>query len=154
MSTSFGIAPVILQVEDREEDIYLLDRAFRQAGLEVRIQTATDGQQAVDYLAGKGRYADREQYPLPYLVLLDLKLPLRMGLDVLAWVRTQPSLRTLIVIVFSSSLDAGDVGRAYQLGANAFLVKPANFETLTEMCRAMAQFWFIYNEPPVGGAAP
>lgn len=141
-------APVILQIEDREEDVFLLHRALKRAELDARVQVATDGQEAIDYLSGQGKFADREQYPLPYLVLLDLKLPLRMGLDVLAWIRTQPALRSLIVIVLSSSIHEEDVQRSYELGANAFLVKPSDTHTLADMCQALKHFWLTYNQPP------
>lgn len=140
--------PVILQVEDREEDVILLQRALRRAQLEARLHVAADGQEAIDYLGGHGRFADRAQYPLPYLVLLDLKLPLKMGLDVLGWIRAQPSLRSLIVIVLSSSIHEADVRRAYELGANAFLVKPSDTNTLTDMCQALKHFWLTHNQPP------
>lgn len=140
--------PVILQVEDREEDVILLQRALRRAELEARLQVVTDGQEAIDYLSGQGRFADRAQYPMPYLVLLDLKLPLKMGLDVLGWIRSQPSLRSLIVIVLSSSIHEADVRRAYDLGANAFLVKPSDTNTLTDMCQALKHFWLTHNQPP------
>lgn len=140
--------PVILQVEDREEDVYLLKRAVQRAEVQVEIRAVIDGQQAIDYLSGRGPFADRQQFPLPYLILLDLKLPQKTGFDVLAWVRAQPALRTLIVIVLSSSIDEGDLEKAYQLGANAFLVKPSDLHTLVEMCRAMKLFWLTHNQPP------
>jgi CheY-like chemotaxis protein len=140
--------PLILQVEDREEDVYLLKRAIQRAEVQADIRAVVDGQEAIDYLSGHGRFADRQQFPLPYLILLDLKLPYKTGFDVLAWVRGQPSLRTLIVIVLSSSIDEGDLEKAYQLGANAFLVKPSDMHTLVEMCRAMRLFWLTHNQPP------
>ena len=140
--------PIILQVEDREEDVYLLKRAIQRAEVQADIRSVVDGQEAIEYIAGEGRFADRQKYPLPYLILLDLKLPHKTGFDVLAWIRAQPSLRTLIVIVLSSSIDEGDLERAYQLGANAFLVKPSDMHTLVEMCRAMKLFWLTYNQPP------
>ena len=140
--------PIILQVEDREEDVFLLRRALKRAELAADVQVATDGQEAIDYLGGHGKFADRERYPLPYLVLLDLKLPQRMGLDVLAWIRSQASLRSLIVIVLSSSIHEDDVRRAYELGANAFLVKPSDNNTLADMCQALKHFWLTYNQPP------
>jgi CheY-like chemotaxis protein len=147
-------APLILQVEDREEDVFLLQRALQRAALMARVQVATDGQDAIDYLAGHGRYSDRQRFPLPYLVLLDLKLPLLMGLDVLAWIRAQPRLRALIVIVLSSSIHEADVQRAYDLGANAFLVKPSDINTLTDMCQALKHFWLTYNQPPARPVRP
>ncbi|MEY4938347.1 MAG: hypothetical protein RIQ93_82 [Verrucomicrobiota bacterium] len=141
-------APVILQVEDREEDVYLLKRALQRAEVQADVRSVADGQEAVDYMGGVGRYADRQQHPLPYLVLLDLKLPYKTGFDVLAWIRAQPTVRTLVVIVLSSSIDEGDMEKAYQLGANAFLVKPSDLHTLVEMCRAMKLFWLTFNQPP------
>ena len=140
--------PLILQVEDREEDVYLLKRAIQRAEIEAEVRAVVDGQEAIDYIEGKGRFGDREQFPLPYLILLDLKLPLKTGFDVLAWIRAQPTLRTLIVIVLSSSIDEGDLEKAYQLGANAFLVKPSDVTTLVEMCKAMKLFWLTHNQPP------
>lgn len=140
--------PLILQVEDREEDVYLLKRAIQKAEVQADVRAVVDGQEALDYIEGRGRFADREQFPLPYLILLDLKLPLKTGFDVLAWIRAQPTLRTLIIIVLSSSIDEGDLEKAYQLGANAFLVKPSDMHTLVEMCKAMKLFWLTHNQPP------
>lgn len=136
--------PIILQVEDREDDVFLLRRALKTADLDADVRVAIDGQAAIDYLSA----TDKEIFPLPYLVLLDLKLPQRMGLDVLGWIRAQPALRPLIVIVLSSSIHEGDVRRAYELGANAFLVKPSDTNTLADMCRALKHFWLTYNQPP------
>ncbi len=147
-------APVILQVEDREEDVFLFERAVKRAALDARIQVASDGQEAIDYLSGDGKFADREHFPLPYLILLDLKLPFRMGLEVLAWIRAQPTLRSTIVIVLSSSIHEADVQRAYELGANAFLVKPSDTNTLVDMCQALKHFWLTYNQPPARPARP
>src|SRR5215208_4641784 len=120
----------ILHVEDREEDVFLLKYAFKRAGIENQVQVVMDGQEAIEYLEGSGKYTDRTRYPLPCLVLLDLKLPHIMGLEVLQWIRQQPSLKTLIVIVLSSSIHEGDVQRACELGVNAFLVKPSSTDTL------------------------
>lgn len=136
--------PVILQVEDRDDDVFLLKRALRTADLEADVRVAVDGQAAIDYLSAP----DKELFPVPYLVLLDLKLPQRMGLDVLEWIRAQPPLRGLIVIVLSSSIHEGDLRRAYELGANAFLVKPSDTNTLADICRAVKHFWLTHNQPP------
>lgn len=139
----------ILHVEDREEDVFLLSYAFKHAEITNPVQVATDGKMAIDYLAGSGKFADREKFPLPCMVLLDLKLPYKMGLEVLEWIRQQPSLKWLIVIILSSSIHEGDIERAYRLGVNAFLVKPSNPHTLADMCRALKHFWLTYNHPPV-----
>src|SRR5579859_7009090 len=108
----------ILQVEDEANDVFLLQRAFLQAGIVNPVQVATDGQMAIDYLSGLGRFADRGKYPLPGLVLLDLKLPRRSGREVLEWIRAQPGLHRAVVVVFTSAQYVGDVSLAYQLGAN------------------------------------
>src|SRR5436305_133375 len=110
----------ILHVEDSTEDVFLLQYAFKRAEIKNAVQVAADGQQAIDYLTGAGKFANREEFPLPYLVLLDLKLPHKMGLEVLEWIRQQPSLKSLIVIILTSSIYDGDIEKAYQLGANAF----------------------------------
>ena len=99
----------ILLVEDRDEDAFLLQYAFGRAEITTPMQVVTDGQMAIDYLSGTGKFSDRAQYPLPGLVLLDLKLPHVMGMDVLAWIRQQPSLKRLIVIILSASINGGDV---------------------------------------------
>lgn len=139
----------ILHVEDNKEDVYLVKYAFQQVGITNPIQVAMDGQEAMDYLSAAGEFSNRAKFPMPCMVLLDLKLPKKMGLEVLEWIRSQPSLKWLIVIILSASVNENDVRRAYALGANAFLVKPANLAKLTDMCRALRDFWIINNEPPV-----
>jgi CheY-like chemotaxis protein len=139
----------ILHVKDRPEDVIILQYAFKQADILNPVQVVTDGQQAVDYLSGKGQYADRKQFPLPCLILLDLKLPIKMGMQVLEWIRAQPSLKALIVIMLTSSIHEGDIMRAYELGANAFLVKPCDARVTIDMCKALKQFWFVHNQAPL-----
>jgi CheY-like chemotaxis protein len=141
--------PVILELEDREEDVILFAHALERAGVSADIRVVTNGQEAIDYLRGEGKFAHRDRFPFPDLVLLDLKLPVRTGFDVLKWIRSEPALRTLLVVTLTSSVDRGDVERAYQLGANAFLVKPSSINTLADMCRAIEMFWLTHNEPPV-----
>jgi CheY-like chemotaxis protein len=139
----------ILHVEDNDEDVYLLRYAFKLAGVDNPIHHVPDGQQAIDYLSGAGDFADRKQFPMPATVLLDLKLPFRMGLEVLQWIRQQPALKSLIVIILSSSFYEEDIERAYTLGVNAFLVKPSDVNTLADMCKAVNHFWFTYNQAPL-----
>lgn len=138
----------ILQIEDREEDVFLLEYAFKRADIKNTVRVAADGQEAIDYLSGTGKFADRTRFPFPCLVLLDLKLPYKMGLEVLEWIRQQPTLRWLIVIILSSSVNEGDVQRAYELGANGFLVKPSDANTLADMCKALKHYWLVHNQPP------
>jgi len=138
----------ILQVEDREEDVFLLRYAFKRAGIENPVRVVVDGQQAVNYLSGKDAYSDRLKFPLPHLILLDLQLPHLTGLQVLEWIRSQPALKPLIVIILSSSIHEGDIRRAYELGANAFLVKPSSTDTLADMAAALKHFWLTHNISP------
>lgn len=138
----------ILQVEDEANDVFLLQRAFVQAGILNPVQVATDGQMAIDYLAGRGRFSDRVKYPLPGLVLLDLKLPRRSGREVLEWIRTQPGLSRLIVIVFTSAQYVGDVSLAYELGASSFIIKPVDFSKYVEIARLLKGWWLDYNQFP------
>jgi CheY-like chemotaxis protein len=138
----------ILHVEDREEDVFLLKYAFKRAEIKNPVQVVTDGQMAIDYLAGNGQFSDRKAFPLPCLVLLDLQLPYVIGLDVLAWIRQQPILKRLIVVILSSSIHESDILRAYDLGVNGFLVKPSDANSLADMCNALKHFWLTHNRPP------
>ncbi len=136
----------ILLVEDDPNDVLLVQRAFRNARIANPIHTVTNGDAAVAYLAGDGDYADRERYPLPVLVLLDLKLPRRSGHEVLQWLRAQPVLKRLAVVVLTSSKESEDVNRAYDLGANSYLVKPVAFDELIRMVQTLDVYWLLLNE--------
>ena len=137
----------ILQVEDDPNDIFFLQHAIKKAGVANPIQVASDGQEAIDYLQGAGKFADREQFPLPSLVLLDLKLPYVMGLDVLKWVRERFGAGLAVVILTASAQDE-DIAAAYRLGANAFLTKPSEPNKLQDMVRAIKDFWLTHNTLP------
>jgi CheY-like chemotaxis protein len=139
--------PPILQVDDDPNDVFLLQHAMRKAGVANHIQVASDGQQAIDYLKGAGKFSDRQKYPLPCLVLLDLKLPYVMGLDVLEWIRQQPG-RGLIVIILTASAEDADIATAYRLGANAFLTKPSTASKLEDIAKAIKDFWLMHNTLP------
>jgi DNA-binding response OmpR family regulator len=137
----------ILQVEDDENDVFLLRHAMKKAGVENSIHVAGDGQQAIDYLKGVGKFADREKFPLPCLVLLDGKLPYVMGLDVLKWIRQQSGL-ALVVVMLSASRENADIAAAYRLGANAFLTKPSEAHKFEAMVKAIKDFWLTHNSEP------
>lgn len=137
----------ILVVEDEPDAITLLRHAFEKTGIANPIATVHDGEQAIAYLKGEGRYADRLAHPLPLLVLLDLKLPRCSGLEVLEWIRAQPALRGLPVIVLTSSKERTDVRRAYAAGANSYLVKPSSLHRLIELAAAFREYWLEHNEP-------
>jgi CheY-like chemotaxis protein len=113
----------LLLVEDDEDDRDLLMNAFVSVATKVHLNTVTDGIEAQAYLAGEGKFGDRECHPLPSLILLDLKLPRKSGLEVLEWIRAQASLREIPVVILTSSEESRDINRAYALGANSFLVK-------------------------------
>lgn len=132
----------ILVVEDNEDDVLLIERAMRQANIKTPLRVLGDGDMAVAYLEGSAPYADRARHPLPRLMLLDLKLPRRTGFEVLTWLRAQPVLRRLPVLVLTSSGQSGDVSQAYDLGANAYLVKPVRLEDLRALVAATSAYWF------------
>ena len=138
-----------LVAEDDENDVFFLQRAFQQAKIENPLHVVRDGQEAIDYLSGAGKFSDRNLYPLPQLFILDLKMPRKTGLDVLVWLQEQPELRCIPVVVLSSSAQARDIDKAYDLGANAFVVKPASVEKRVELARLIGAFWLELNEEPV-----
>ncbi len=146
---SDGSEATILLVDDDPDDVLLVQRAVRKAKIANPLQVVDNGDDAVAYLAGEGRFADRERYPLPVLVLLDLKLPRRSGLEVLAWLRSQPAeIRRIRVVVLTSSREASDINRAHELGANSYLVKPPTFDELIELIRTLDLYWLILSETP------
>lgn len=147
-----GELRTILVVEDERNDVFFLEYAFQEAGIKNPLHAVADGQDAIDYLAGIGKYANRLRYPFPCLVLLDLKLPLKTGFDVLRWIRQQPPLQTLVVIVLSSSRERKDVDEAYRLGARSYLVKPLSMKERFEVAKAIKHYWLQLNElPSIGG---
>jgi CheY-like chemotaxis protein len=141
----------ILLVEDDSNDVLLIRRAFQKANLANPIQVAEDGEHAVLYLSGQGPYTDRVRHPLPVLVLLDLKLPRKTGLEVLEWLREQPGLRRLPVVVLTSSRETSDINRAYDLGANSYLVKPVSRDGLLDLVKNLDVYWLILNQKPEMG---
>ncbi|MHC4091588.1 MAG: response regulator [Planctomycetota bacterium] len=141
-------AETILLVEDDSNDVLLIQRAFSKAKLANPLQVVEDGDEAVAYLSGQGPYADRERSPLPVLMLLDLKLPRKSGFEVLEWLRQQPRLKRLPVVVLTGSKETKDVDKAYDLGVNSYLVKPVTATGLVEMVKALDLYWFILNEIP------
>ena len=131
----------ILLVEDNAEDVFLIRRAFSAAGVTKPLIMVRDGEEAMAYLKGEGPYANREQYPLPDMMLLDLDMPKVNGFQVLTWLRSRPRWKLLPVIVLTMSIYHSDVHTAYLLGANSFLSKPVDFLDLTAAVRQMCEFW-------------
>ena len=144
------IAPAILVAEDDAQHALLIRAAFSAAGLANPIHLVEDGEQAVAYLAGTERYADRGRYPVPALVLLDLHMPGRSGLEVLAWLRACPELGRVPVLVLTASEEAADIDEAFQAGADSYLIKPVGFDALLDVVRNLALRWLVL--PPDGHA--
>jgi CheY-like chemotaxis protein len=139
--------PVLL-VEDNDDDIFFMRRAFRNASIENPMIVMHDGQSAIDYLGGQGPFGDRTEHPLPGLVLLDIKLPMRTGFEVLNWIRTDPRLKPLVVVVLTTSSETIDIDAAYRLGANSYLVKPPSPGSLLELTRSLKLYWLETNRGP------
>jgi CheY-like chemotaxis protein len=139
---------VILVADDDENDAFFIERALKDAQVANPLRRVRDGEEAIAYLKGEDGYSDREKFPLPHLMLLDLKMPRKNGFEVLEWVRLQPGLKRLPVIILTSSREDADINRAYDLGANTYLVKPAKPESLLDMARAIKLHWLTLAEKP------
>ena len=139
---------VILLAEDNEDHVLLTKRAFRMAGLLNPVVTVENGEEAIAYLKGEGKFANRSEFPLPTLLLLDLKMPRKNGFEVLEWLRTQPALSSLRVVVLTTSDRILDVNRAYQLGANSFLTKPVDFRDFVQLSTAIKGYWLWMSRAP------
>ena len=136
-----GAAGTVLYVEDEESDRLFMEMAFERAGLQGQLRAVGNGGEALDYLAGRGAYADRGRYPLPLVVLLDLNLPRVSGFEVLTWVRSRPELASLPVLVFSSSLREQDQLKARELGATEYVEKPHSGLKFQEVVERLKERW-------------
>jgi len=139
----------ILVAEDSEDEFFLLNRHFKSASAqpEAELRRAHDGEEAIHYLQGRGEFADREAYPIPTVLLLDVKMPRKNGFEVLAWVRAHEQLGNLVVVMLSSSDDPRDVDQAYRLGANSYLAK-ASLDRQPNAVNTLKQYWLRLNELP------
>lgn len=144
----------ILVAEDNGDHIILIERAFKQARFLNPIRVVGDGAEAIAYLNGDGKYADRAEYPLPGLLLLDLKMPNKDGFEVMEWIRTQPALRYLKIVVLTTTDRVFDVQRAYELGASSFLVKPLDFHDFVQLGPTLKGFWIWTRDPNVRHLKP
>ena len=138
----------ILLVEDEPTDAALITRAFEKAKVKNPVIHLVDGDQVLRYLAGKGEYADRVKYPLPAVILLDLKLPGATGMQILQWMRVQGEIKRIPVVVLTSDESPKTIDSAYDLGANSYLVKPGNPAEVVRMVQTVQQYWVNLNEPP------
>ena len=144
---------LILLAEDDPNDVLLLERAFEKAGFHKMLKIVRDGEQAIKYLSGQGIYADRQKFPSPFLLLLDLKMPGTDGFEVLQWLRRESDFKRLLVVVLTSSKLQTDVDRAYDLGANSYLVKPVGFEEMANLIRRFEMYWTEINRTPTAPTA-
>jgi len=139
----------ILLIEDNRMDVELTLDGFKEAHIDNTIQVAKNGQEGLDYLFGRGDYADRQKYPLPHLILLDLKMPRVDGFEVLRQVKATPIIKRIPVIVLTSSKEEGDRALSYDIGANSYLVKPVSFEGFADVVKHINGYWLLLNvEPP------
>jgi CheY-like chemotaxis protein len=138
----------VLLVDDNPSDVFIVRRTFKKLELQSSLQVVSDGDEAIAYLSGTGRFSNREQFPLPAVVLLDLKLPRRSGLEVLEWLKTQPILCRLPVVVLTSSKQPSDINQAYDRGANSYVVKTLNPGDSEDLGRLIHQYWVDCNQKP------
>ena len=144
-----NIHETMLVVEDDPNDFTLLGRALVQAGFTTPVRRVEDGERAIAYLAGDPPFQDRSKFPLPSLLLLDLKLPKRSGLEVLQWVKSHPAYKKIPVVILTGSAEPKDVDRAYAWGANSYLVKPWEFRGLVALTKTFESYWGEYSLLPV-----
>ncbi len=131
------LSPTLLLVEDNDDDVFAMRRALEKGRVMNPLQVVTDGKQAVEYLGGAGIYANRDQFPLPSLIFLDLKLPYVSGFEILEWIHTQPQLASVVVVVLTGSAETRDQEKAYRLGARSYLVKPPKAEVLNAILASL-----------------
>ncbi len=131
----------VLLVEDDLNDVFIVKRAFKKAQLQNPLQVVTDGQEAILYLRGEGKYADRQAYPLPKLIVMDINMPLRTGFEVLEWVKHDGPLHRIPIVIVSSSDNPTDINRAYELGANAYMVKPMDYRAVEQLFASITHYW-------------
>jgi len=138
---------IFLLAEDSENDVFLMQRALQAAGIPNPLQVVKDGEEVIAYLSGRDQYHNRSEYPLPAVVLLDLNLPRKNGFEVLEWMRGQPTLKRIVVIILTASNRSADADRAYDLGANFYLTKPSKFDDLVKMTKCLHE-WLKLNHFP------
>ena len=141
----------ILLVEDNRDHAELTIRALRKSNVANEVKTVSDGEEALEYLFGTGRYAGRDVHDAPAVVLLDLKLPKVDGMDVLRQLRADERTKLVPVVILTSSKEERDVLEGYKLGANAFVQKPVDFVHFSEAVKSLGLFWAVLNEPPPMG---
>lgn len=142
------LEPVILLVEDSQFDVELLRHAFRKAGLGRALQVVRDGVDAMSYLLGIGEYLDRQKHPAPNILIIDLNMPRFNGLELLTWLRTQPDLQHLLVVVLTGTGRQHDIDIAYRMGAKSYLVKPTQADEFQALINSFYEYWIAHNNFP------
>lgn len=137
-----------LYAEDDPDHAELMRRAFHRAGLEHELRIVPNANEAIHYLTGEGQYSDRERFPIPLMLLTDLKMPGKSGFQLIRWVRDHIEFKRIPVIVLTSSRHDPDIQRAYALGANSFLIKPPTVQKLTALIDNLNSFWLHLDELP------
>jgi CheY-like chemotaxis protein len=140
--------PPILLVEDDASQVMLVERVLRKAKLANRLLALRNGEEAIAYLDGRGQYDDRSRYPLPALVLLDVHIPGKSGLEILTWLREQHTLDHIPAVILSGSAESEDIDRAFELGAASYLVKPVAFDALLDTVGGLGLSWAILGKSP------
>jgi CheY-like chemotaxis protein len=131
----------VLLVEDDLNDIFLVKRAFKKARIPNPLQIVTDGVEAIHYLQGDGKYADRDHYPLPSLIVMDIKMPRKSGFEVLEWIKSDGVMKRIPVVIVSSSDQPDDIDKAYEYGANAYMIKPVDFRAVEGLFTSITHYW-------------
>ena len=137
----------ILVLEDDENDAILLKRALKRLSVPNPIHIVTDGEEGIEYLTGRGKYADRSAFPFPGFIITDLKMPKKSGMEVLKWLSEHEQYRVIPTLVLTSSKEETDVAKAYGFGANSYMVKPADFQDLEKMMRLIHDYWTVCEKP-------
>ena len=145
--------PTVLLVEDDPNDRIFVERAFKKAGVPVEFRAVARGEDAVSYLSAVAPYADRANYPLPSLVLMDLKLTGMSGFETMEWARSRAESKTLPIAVLTSSKEGNDVARAYESGATTYFVKPADSDDLQTLVKTVAEYWLVFAKLPPAGTS-
>ena len=147
-SPSMDSEITILIAEDDPNDVMLLELAIRRNGIANPVRVVRDGEEAVEYLEGHGKYADRQKYPMPSVIISDVKMPRRSGLEVIEWVRRHPQCSIIPIVMLSGSRIEHDVMSAYKLGANSYFTKPSTLDELTELIGLAHAYWTKCERPP------
>jgi CheY-like chemotaxis protein len=142
----------ILIAEDEPNDVMLLELAIRKNGIRNPVKVVRDGEEAIEYLEGKGQYKDRERFPFPSVIISDVKMPRRNGLEVIEWVRRHPRCSIIPIVMLSGSRIQNDVLSAYKLGANSYFTKPSTLDELSDLLKLAFEYWTRSERPLQGGA--